>query len=154
MLQDSLTLSGRVGIVLHDKDGNVIHEQTTENLVVNDGLNFICSRMEGTDQSVMSHMAVGTGTTAAAAGDTELGTGGANEAARVTLTSTTVSTNTIEYVASFPANTPSSATAITEAAIFNASSGGDMLCRVVFDVINKAAADSMTITWTITLTAS
>jgi len=148
MLQDSLKLSGRVGIVLHDKDGNVIHEQTTENLVVNDGLNFICSRMEGTSQDVMSHMAVGTNSTAVAAGDTTLGT----ELARVALASTTVSTNTIEYVASYSAGTGTGA--LVEAGIFNASSAGDMLCHVVFDVINKAAADSMTITWTIPLTAS
>ncbi len=148
MLQDSLKLSGRVGIVLRDKDGNVIDEQTTENLVVNDGLNYICSRMEGTGQNVMSHMAVGTDNTAVAAGDTTLGT----ELARVALTSTTVSTNTIEYVASYSAGTGTGA--LVEAGIFNAGSGGDMLCHVVFDVINKAAADSMTITWTITLTAS
>lgn len=148
MLQDSLKLSGRVGIVLRDKDGNVIDEQTTENLVVNDGLNYICSRMEGTSQNVMSHMAVGTDNTAVAAGDTTLGT----EAARVSLDSTTVSTNTIEYVASYAAGTGTGA--LVEAGIFNAASGGDMLCSVRFDVINKAAADSMTITWTITLTAS
>jgi tRNA G37 N-methylase TrmD len=148
MLQDSLKLSGRVGIVLFDKNGNVIDEQTTENLVVNDGLNFICSRMEGTDQDVMSHMAVGTNSTAVAAGDTTLGT----ETARVALTSTTVSTNTIEYVASFSAGTGTGA--LVEAGIFNAASAGDMLCSVRYDVINKAAADSMTVTWTITLTAS
>jgi hypothetical protein len=148
MLQDSLKLQGRVGIVLRDKDGNVIDEQTTENLVVNDGLNFICSRMEGVSQNVMSHMAVGTDSTAVAAGDTTLGT----ELARVSLDSTTVSTNTIEYVASYSAGTGTGA--LVEAGIFNAASGGDMLCSVRFDVINKAAADSMTITWTITLTAS
>jgi len=148
MLQDSLKLSGRVGIVLRDKDGNIIEEQTTENLVVNDGLNYICSRMEGTSQDVMSHMAVGTDSTAVAAGDTTLGT----ELARVALTSTTVSTNTIEYVASYSAGTGTGA--LVEAGIFNAASAGDMLCSVRFDVINKAAADSMTITWTITLTAS
>lgn len=148
MLQDSLKLTGRVGIVLKDKDGNVIQEQTTENLVVNDGLNFITSRMEGTSQSVMSHMAVGTNSTAVAAGDTTLGT----ELARVSLDSTTVTANAIEYVASFNAGTGTGA--LVEAGIFNAASGGDMLCHVVFGVINKAAADSMTITWTITLTAS
>jgi hypothetical protein len=148
MLQDSLKLSGRVGIVLRDKDGNIIEEQTTENLVVSDGLNFICSRMKDATATAMTDMAVGTGTTGAVPGDSALET----EAARVTLTSTSVSSNEIEYVASFSAGTGTAA--LTEAGIFNASSGGTMLCRVVFDVINKAAADSMTITWTITLTAS
>ena len=41
--------------------------------------------------------------------------------------------------------------AITEAGVFNASSGGTMLCRTVFSVVNKGADDSMTITWTITV---
>ena len=60
-----------------------------------------------------------------AAGDTTLG----SESARVALTSTTASDNDVTYVATFSAGTPSSAAAITEAAIFNASSGGTMLCR-------------------------
>ena len=41
--------------------------------------------------------------------------------------------------------------AITEAGIFNASSSGTMLCRTVFSVVNKGASDSMTITWTVTV---
>ena len=41
--------------------------------------------------------------------------------------------------------------AITEAGIFNASTGGDMFARTKFAVVNKGAADSMTITWTITV---
>ena len=89
--------------------------------------------MEGTSESVMSHMALGSGTTAAAAGDTDLGSIlGSREA----LDSTTVSTNTITYVASFEAGDGTGA--VTEAGIFNASTGGTMLCRVVFSEINKA----------------
>ena len=41
--------------------------------------------------------------------------------------------------------------AVTEAAILNASSGGTMLCRTVFSVVNKGASDSMTVTWTVTV---
>ena len=41
--------------------------------------------------------------------------------------------------------------ALTEAGIFNASSGGTMLCRTEFDVVNKGSADTMTITWTVTV---
>ena len=44
--------------------------------------------------------------------------------------------------------------AVTEAGIFNAASGGTMLCRTVFSVVNKGADDSLSVTWTITLTAS
>ena len=41
--------------------------------------------------------------------------------------------------------------AITEAGILNAGSGGTLLCRTVFSVVNKASSDSMTITWTVTI---
>ena len=41
--------------------------------------------------------------------------------------------------------------AVTEAGIFNASSGGTMLCRTVFAVVNKGADDGMSITWQITV---
>ena len=105
--------------------------------------------MKDTTQGAMSHMAVGSSTTAAAAGQTDLvSILGSREA----LDSTAVSTNTVTYVSSFEAGDGTGA--VTEAGIFNASSGGDMLCRTVFDVVNKQATDSMTITWTITLTAS
>jgi len=105
--------------------------------------------MAGTSANVMSHMAIGTGSTAAAAGNTTLGT----ESARVALTSTTVTGPAIAYVASFPAGTPASLTAITEAGIFNASSAGTMLCRTVFAVVNKDVNDTMSITWTVTMAA-
>ena len=93
----------------------------------------------------MSHMAIGTGTTAAAAGNSALG----SEAGRVALTSTTVSSNAVAYVATFPAGTGTGA--ITEAGILNASSSGTLLCRTVFSVVNKGSADAMTITWTVTV---
>jgi len=149
MLNDSLKLKGRVGIVLKDKDGNVKETREIDNLVVDAGLDYIASRMEGTSSNVMSHMALGSGTTAAAAGDTDLESIlGSREA----LDSTTVTDNAVAYVASFEAGDATGA--VTEAGIFNAVSGGSMLCRTVFSVVNKAADDSMSITWTITISAA
>jgi len=149
MIKEALKLRGDLGIVLRDKDGNIKEQRTEKNLVVSAGLNFICDRMEGTSEAVMSHMAVGSGTTAAAAGNTDLQSIlGSREA----LDSTTVTDNTITYIASFEAGDGTGA--ITEAGIFNASSAGTMLCRTVFSVVNKAADDTLQITWTITLSAS
>ena len=71
---------------------------------------------------------------------------------REALDSSTPSTNTVVYVSSFEAGEGTGA--VTEAGIFNASSSGDMLCRTVFPVVNKASDDTMSVTWTITLTAS
>ena len=149
MIKDNLKLRGDVSIVLKSADGSVKDSRAIKNLVVNDGLNFIVSRMKDTTQGAMSHMAVGSSTTAAAAGQTDLvSILGSREA----LDSTAVSTNAVTYVSSFEAGEGTGA--VTEAGIFNASTSGDMLCRTVFAVVNKQATDSMTITWTITLTAS
>jgi hypothetical protein len=151
MINENLKLSGQLNIVLKDKDGNVKDTREVKNLVVNTGLAYIASRMVGTSKSVMSHMALGSGTTAAAAGQTDLvSILGSREA----LDSTTISGTNDEkvvYVSSFEAGDATGA--VTEAGIFNASTAGDMLCRTVFSVVNKAADDTMTVTWTITLSA-
>jgi hypothetical protein len=143
---ESLKATGDLRIVLHKQDGG---EEVFDrkNLVVNTGLNFIVSRMKDATADVMSHMSLGTGTDAAAAADTTLGaeiSGG-----RVALTTTTVTANTITYVATFNAGVGSGA--VTESGIFNAGTGGTMLCRTVFPVVNKQAGDSMTVTWTVTI---
>ena len=148
MLSETLKPSGQLKIVLRDKDGNIKSEQNEKNLVVTAGLNYIAARM--TDTSIptdMSHMAVGTGTTSAAAGQTALVT----ESARVALTGGegAPSTNTIVYTATFPAGTGTGA--LTEAAVLNASSYGTMLCRSVFSAVSKGADDSVNITWTISI---
>jgi len=149
MINEDLKLRGDVAIVLKDKDGNVKESREIHNLVVSSGLTYICSRMAGTSAGVMSHMALGSGTTAAAAGQTDLvSILGSREA----LDSSTASSNTITYVSSFEAGEGTGA--VTEAGIFNASSSGTMLCRTVFAVVNKQADDTMSVTWTITLTAS
>ena len=149
MFNENLKLSGQIAIVLKDKDGNVKEERTEKNLVVTTGLNYIASRMKDATATAMTHMALGSGTTAAAAGQTDIVTLlGAREA----LDSTTVTANAVAYVSSFEAGDATGA--VTEAGIFNASTSGTMLCRVVFSVVNKAADDTMTVTWTITLAAS
>ena len=139
MIYDDLKLTGALTIALND----VIVEET-ENLVVTAGKNWVADRMNNAN-TVMTHMAVGTGSTAAAAGNTALVT----ETDRNALTSTTVTDNAVAYVATWAAGDATAA--LTEAGIFDAASSGDMLARTVFSVVNKGAADSMTITWTITV---
>ena len=152
MINENLKLSGQLNIVLKDKAGNIKDEREVKNLVVNKGLEYIASRMKDASKSVMSHMGLGSGTTAAAASQTDLVTLlGSREA----LDSTTISGSNNEkvvYVSAFEAGDATGA--VTEAGIFNAASSGDMLCRTVFSVVNKAADDTMSVTWTITLSAS
>jgi hypothetical protein len=147
MFNDAIKMKGRLNIVLTGPDGEVKEQREVDNLVVTVGKNYIASRMKDATATAMTHMEVGTSTQAAAVGDTALITPVASS--RVTLTSTTVTTNSVAYVASFPAGTGTGA--LTEAGIFNASSAGTLLCRTVFSVINKGAADTLGITWTVTV---
>jgi len=152
MINENLKLSGQLNIVLKDKAGNIKDQRDVKNLVVNTGLAYIASRMTGTAKAVMSHMALGSGTTAASSGQTDLvSVLGSREA----LDSTSISGSNNEkvvYVSSFEAGDGTGA--VTEAGLFNASCSGDMLCRTVFSVVNKAADDTLSVTWTITLAAS
>jgi len=140
MLNDGLKLTGNLKIALN---GETVQE--VKNLVVTDGKEYVASRMKDATATAMSHMAIGTDSTAASASDSAL----LSEAGRVSLTSTTVTSNEVEYVATFGAGTGTGA--ITEAGILNAASGGTLLCRTVFSVVNKGSSDSMTITWTVTV---
>lgn len=139
MFQDGMKMSGKLTILLNDE---VVRE--IDNLVVTAGKGFVASRMIGTSANVMSHMAVGSGSTAAAAGDTALG----SELGRTT-TSASASGAVVTYSSTFAAGTGTGA--VTEAGILNASSSGTMLCRTVFSVVNKGASDSMTVSWTVTV---
>lgn len=149
MLKDALKLKGRVGIVLKDKDGNIKETRDIENLVVTTGLNYIASRMKDATATAMSHMALGSGTTAAAAGQTDLVS---ILGSRELIDTTTVNNNQIVYTCGFEAGDATGA--VTEAGIFNASSGGTMLCRSVFSVLNIGSGDSISVTWTITISAA
>jgi hypothetical protein len=144
MIQETIKAKGELNIKLFGPDGKLKDEQNVLNLVVTTGKTFIAARMVGTP-TAMSHMAIGSGTTDPAVGDTALQT----ELGRVSLTSSASSGAVVTYVASFGAGTGTGA--VTEAGILNASSGGTLLCRTEFSVINKGADDSMSITWTITV---
>ncbi len=146
MINDNLKLTGALTISLN---GEVVQE--TDNVVVTDGKKWVADRMNNAN-AVMSHMAVGTSSAHPndtspndASGQTTLG----SESDRNALTSTTVTDNAVAYVASWAAGDATAA--LTEAGIFDAATSGDMLARTVFSVVNKGADDTLTITWTITV---
>jgi hypothetical protein len=144
MLNDQIKITGQVSIVVTGKDGQIKDSRSIKNLVVTTGKEFIAARMVGTPTE-MSHMALGASNTAAANGDTALG----SELGRVALASDTVSGAIVTYTATFPAGTATGA--VVEAGVLNASSGGTMLCRTVFPVVNKGVDDAMSVTWAITV---
>lgn len=147
MSNDNIKTTDNVHIVLRGPDGQIKQQQSARNLIVTTGRNAIIERLDsspGTGQP--THMAIGTGATAAAAGDTTLQT----ELDRNALTSNTSSGGVLTMVGDWAAGDGTGA--ITEAGVFNASSSGTMYSRAVFSVINKAAGDTLQITWTYTLT--
>lgn len=144
--KEQLNIKGRLKIHVWDVETLETKQYLeVDNLVVDVGLDYIASRMKDATATAMSHMAAGSDGTTPAAGNTALGT----ELGRVALTSTTVTSNVVEYIATFGAGTATGA--IEEAGIFNAGSGGTMLCRTTFAVVNKGAADAMSITWEVTV---
>jgi hypothetical protein len=143
---EDLQATGQVLIQLLDAAGNVKEEHKVKNLVVSAGKTYIAARMQGSAiPTVMGFMAIGTGTATPAVANTTLGV----EAGRVALASFSSSSNQVTATATFPAGTGTGA--ITEAGIFNANSAGTMLCRTTFPVVNKAAGDSIAITWVVTV---
>jgi len=141
MFNEDLKMTGALTV---EKNGEIVHR--IRNLVVTSGRNLVASRLAGSG-SVITHMGVGTGTTAAAAAQTAL----TSELDRngLTVSGGTASANTVEYASTW--NAGDGTGALTEAGMFTASSGGTMLARTVFSVVNKGINDSITITWTITI---
>lgn len=142
-----IPIMGDVFLELVDEDGRLKDYQHVKNLVVDAGENHIADQLSSSPGgSAMSHMAIGTGSTAAAFGDTALGT----ETDRNALTSRTDSVNVVTYVGTWSAGDGTNS-ALREAGIFNAGAAGTMLARAVYSNIDKQAGDTLTITWTVTI---
>jgi hypothetical protein len=147
-IQENLKPTGMVTVSHFNSDGKLLNKFEVPNLVVTSGKQYIASRIKDTTFGAMSHMEIGTSSTAASASDSTL----VSPSGRVSLSNTVVSTNTITYTATFPAGTGTSTSpGIQEAGIFNNVTGGTMLCRTVFPSVAKAAGDSIAITWVVTV---
>jgi hypothetical protein len=146
-MQDNMKLTGYIRFDLFDAEGNLKQHEEVKNVVVTVGKNYLAAWLMAASQSgyFMQYLALGTGSTAASASDTTLETELATRVAG-TLTS---STNVWQNQGTFGAGVNTGA--ITEAGILSASSAGTMLARQTFPVINKAAGDSLQVTWQITL---
>lgn len=137
-----------VEVIRRNADGEVVQVEKASNLIVTTGVQGIVDRLLASPTvGVPTHAAIGTGTTAAAAGDTTLQT----ELDRNALTSKNRSGAVLTMVADWAAGDGTGT--ITEAGIFNASSSGTLFSRVVFSAVGKTATDTLQINWTWTLSA-
>jgi azurin len=150
MITESLKATGELQITLRDANGNIKEQKTVPNLVVTVGRNAIASRLTGTATAVMSHMSVGTSSTAPSIAHTTLIAEIGGSRTGLTVAGGTAVANEVTYACTFPGGVGTGA--VTEAGLFNAGSGGTMLARTVFSVVNKDAADALTISWKISIT--
>lgn len=133
-----------VGQVRIEKNG-ILHYEGP-NVVVTSGKEWIASRIAESPSPApneMNYIAIGTDNTAGTIADTALGT----EIARTSIPASTSSSNQAIFIGTFDAGTGTGA--LVEAGIFDAASGGTMLARYVFPVVNKDAADYVTVYWSI-----
>ncbi len=147
MIEETMQLQGAMTLIVRRASGDIetVHK---DNIIVNVGFDFIADAIgkSASRPSVMGFIALGTGTTAAAASQSAL----VSELDRNAATyAHTVGTKAFSFTAYFPAGDGTGA--ITEAGVFNAASGGIMLDRVVFPVVNKGADDSLTAVFTFTM---
>lgn len=148
LIAETIKAVGQLNIKVTSPTGQVKENVVVPNMVVTAGKEWIAARMKDTGlPTQMTHMSIGSGTTLAALGNTGL----ESELGRVSLTTAggLVSGAVVTYDATFGPGTGTGA--ITEAGIFNGTPSGTMLCRTVFNVVNKGADDTLSITWTVTI---
>ena len=142
-------ITGNLKAELRDAFGILKQVRELDNVFTDAGDAHVADQMASSqDESAMSHMGIGTSAVTLTAGDTTLG----GETDRNALTSfvqgTGANDNKVIYIGDWAAGDGTAA--LTEAGIFNSSTVGTMLCAQTFSVINKGAADTLQITWTVT----
>jgi hypothetical protein len=145
-IKDKLRLFGTVLLQLFGPDGALKTAFIGHNLVVDTGRAAVIDRLQAASPAVHDYVAVGTGTNAAAAGDTTLQT---ETGTRVQGTLSQPTAYTDRVVSTFAAGNATGA--LTEVGRLNASSTGNLFNRIVFSVVNKGASDSLQATYDVTI---
>lgn len=144
---------GRMHLELRDEFGNLkeVRDSYPHNTVTELGDAHVADAMSDQGEGALGFMAVGTGS-----GQTSASTGLAVALDINALTSTTqgagAADNDVVYIGDWAAGDGTGA--ITEAGIFLASNNTSMNYYDDFSAVNKAAGDTLQITWTVTFGAS
>lgn len=146
-ISDKIGFTSDVLIELFGPDGKLKDSELVQNVVTLVGDAHVADQLSSTPgEGAMSHMAIGTGTNAAATSDTTLQTEIDRNALTSFLQGAGGDDNDVVYIGDWAAGDGTGA--ITEAGVLNAASAGTLLCRAVFAVKNKGADDTLKITWT------
>lgn len=143
---DIFTLRGRVRLELRGPDGQLKEVVETDNLVTTVGKEAIAEQLlAAPGKEKPTNIAVGKSGTAAAEGQTAL----VEELARKAISSKTRSGKGVIMKTEFAAGEGTGE--IKECGIFNAGAAGEMYTRATFGLITKEAADTLAVTWTLTI---
>jgi hypothetical protein len=141
-IQDKLTLKGHVAFELRDEDGNLKDAWEVDNVVTTAGKNGLADQMLAAPTLAKpTHMGIGTGTPSATALGAELD--------RNALANKTRANAVITFTCTWAAGDGTGT--LTEAGIFDAAATGNMWCSTSFAAKPKAAADTLSATWTFTV---
>jgi hypothetical protein len=148
---DGIKLVGEVEILVFDRFGRLKRRLVLKNLITNVGYAQVAGLINGVVTTPFKYIAVGDGSssspgscTSPSASDTALGHEVTRVQATTGRTTTSVSNDTATWSATFSFT---SSYSLCEAGIFDSSSGGNMLSRVTYSVINVASGDSLVINW-------
>ena len=150
MDKDALRIKGSYVFELRDEKGILIDTREGQNLVTSAGKAAIAGLVGNTGAvTAFGWLAVGTGVTAAAIGDTalqsEIATNGlARAAATVSRVTTTVTNDTLQLTYTW---TATGASAVTELGALNAASAGVLLGHQIFSAINTSNGFGLTLTY-------
>lgn len=148
-MSDGARLVGHWQIVLQGPNGNIKEARSGQNVITTVGkeilARYLSSAATAATTNTIRYVAIGTGSTAEAVGDTALGT----EVARTTGTVTYTSGAIYSVVATFPAGTGTGA--IAEYGLLNSITAGTLFSRDTESVVNKGASDILTVTCQLTL---
>lgn len=150
-VQDVIKMRGCLEIVLGDMQGRILERRKVDNTIVTTGRKWVLRQLSSANiitSETISHMAIGTTTTAPATGDSALG-GETTRNAIVSFTTTNLSSNPPSWRAecSFASNEGN--TTLAEVGLFNSSANGTMLGRATFATLNKTTSNTLSISYTV-----
>lgn len=164
-IHQNLIPFGHITLTLYDSQGHVKAYRQTDNKIVDNGLKESLDQLFGnqlvatsytTTGATMKYLGVGTGTSAASASDVDLQIPRSSKiTGSVSACSGICGQVEGTFVAGKLANSSSTTVAITEAGLFdtnvNGSSNSNLFARQVFSAITMGVADSLKVTWQVSM---
>ena len=152
---DQILLRGSLEIaILNAKNGQEVGRRSIKNTIVTAGRVWVLKHIAGTDvfngneTRPLSHIAIGTSTTAPATSDTALGSETTRKAIG-TFSTGNLTSNPPSYELQVSFNTNEGNTTLAEVGVLNSSAAGTMLAHATFGTINKTTSNTLSITYTI-----